>query len=39
MTEAVATYAADTDRWEAWQREYRLGVLLIYAPGAPDADL
>jgi 2'-5' RNA ligase len=31
----VATYAADISRWEAWQREYRFGVILIYPPDPP----
>jgi len=34
-TEMVTTYAADVGEWEAWQREYRFGVLLIYPPDPP----
>lgn len=31
----VTTHAADMSHWEAWQREYRFGVLLIYPPDPP----
>ncbi len=31
----VTDYIADTSRWEAWQREYRFGVLLIYPSDPP----
>jgi len=31
----VTTYAADICQWEAWQRECRFGVLLIYPPDPP----
>lgn len=35
MPETVTAYAADIGHWEAWQREYRFGVLLIYPPDPP----
>jgi len=28
----VITYAADTSKWEDWQRDYRLGLILIIPP-------
>ncbi len=31
----ITSYAADTSRWKAWQREYRFGVLLVYPPDPP----
>ena len=32
MRELNVTYAADTSNWEDWQRDYRLGLILIVPP-------
>jgi 2'-5' RNA ligase len=31
----ITKYATAISQWEAWQREYRFGVLLIYPPDPP----
>lgn len=35
----VTDYVADISRWEEWQREYRFGVLLIFPPEPPAAEV
>jgi 2'-5' RNA ligase len=35
----VTTYAADNGQWETWQKEYRFGVLLIFPPDPPFAQV
>ncbi len=35
----VTDYAEDTNRWEEWQKLYRFGVLLIFPPDPPAAEV
>ena len=37
MGKIMIPYASDTSRWEPWQREYRLGVILILPPDGVGA--
>lgn len=37
--EIITEYAEDTSRWEEWQRKYRYGILLIFPPDPPAAEV
>ena len=35
----ITHYASDVSHWENWQKEYRYGVLLIFPPDPPLAQV